>query len=91
MACLAMTAMRTPEQIAAENRFETALVELLRHFKLVPDGFALGDWIVGVELQGFAPETANLTNYVQLIPGEGIPLHRIIGLLQVTEERLTEG
>lgn len=87
-----MQQSRTPEQIAADNALVDAITEVSRAYELMPpEGWTLGDFVVCVEYQGYADDTVGHEKYGMLLPGDFMPSHRIIGLLQQTQRDLESG
>lgn len=79
---------RTEEQILADNVLEEAIRKNLAAYGFLEGEYMLGDWVVCVELVSFAEDEAGRTRYAHLIPGEGMPYHRLLGLMDVTRAEL---
>lgn len=80
---------RTPEQIAADDALEAAITHSLKVYRLIDEGWSLGDFIITVEMMPFTEKDAGTTKYADLIPGEdGIPWHRLLGLAEALRVRL---
>lgn len=86
---------RTEAQRAADDNLEKAITQCAQAYDMLTEGRALGDYLVFLEMQPFAPELSGTTRYGTLLPGgEGIPWHRIWGLhkqLGIELENQTDG
>jgi hypothetical protein len=74
---------------AAEEGLARAIGEVLAERGFLQDGGMLGDWLVMVEIAQL--EQPDRTKYGNIIPGDnGMPAHRVLGLIQVCEDMLAE-
>lgn len=83
-----MSDERTPDQIEADELLVAALENHAKAYGHVDEGWAIGDWIVSMEIMPFAPELAGRQRYARVTPYPTIPLHRLQGLLTVAENDL---
>lgn len=74
--------------MSAHERLVAALEEFLREDGRIEEGWALGDWIICLEQVPFAPEVADRQRYCYVTPDPSIPLHRLIGLLDIIDTDL---
>jgi hypothetical protein len=65
-----------------------ALEDFLRDEGRIQEGWALGDWVICLEQVPFAPELANRQRYGYVTPEPTIPLHRLLGLLDIVDTDL---
>jgi hypothetical protein len=82
--------MRTPEQITADSQLERSIGDVMRAYELMPEDGVIGDWVVAIEVVLFAEESRGQTKYCYLTPGDGVPSHRLYGLLNVTMDTLKQ-
>jgi hypothetical protein len=68
---------RTEAQRDADEKLEDAIRKCADAYGFLTDGHAVGDWLVYLEL---SPFDAGTTRYITLLPGTGVPWHRIYGL-----------
>lgn len=81
---------RTEEQIASDNALEAAITENLQAYGLLTEGWVLADWVICLSMEGFNAEALGRTKYAHVIPGESLPYHRLLGLMDVTRMNLDE-
>lgn len=72
--------MTTPHE-----KLTAAIEEYLREEKRIEDGWALGDWIICMEQVPFAPELVGRQRYGYITPDPTVPIHRLIGLLDLID------
>lgn len=70
------------------EKLVAALEEYLREDGRIEEGWALGDWVICVEQVAFAPELADRQRYGYVTPEPTIPLHRLLGLIDIVDSDL---
>lgn len=82
---------RTPEQRLADEALVRAIEGVAQAYDMIDEGWALGDWLVGVEFQPFAQDLIGRERYGHITPYPTIPSHRVLGLLNRTTKDVEEG
>jgi hypothetical protein len=73
---------------AANDKLVAAIHDYLREEGRIEDGWAIGDWVICLEQVPYAPEFANRQRYSYILPEPTIPIHRILGLLDVIDSEM---
>lgn len=73
---------------AVEARLVQAIGDVLVAMDALGEGHVMGDWHVMVEISNL--ESPGLTRYANIIPGSGLPMHRVLGLIEVCTDMLEE-
>jgi hypothetical protein len=81
---------RTPAQIAADNELEAAIAKVLEVNEMLGEGTALGDFVVLCALPYFTEEKAGTTEYAYIMPGDGMPWHQALGLMDTHRILMTK-
>jgi hypothetical protein len=55
---------------------------------MLEEGWAVGDWIVGLEISGYTDDAKGRTRYATLLPGDAMPGHRALGMVEMIREQL---
>lgn len=74
---------RTEAQIAADNELEAAIINVLKVNDMMGTDTALGDFVVLIAMPSFSEESPGHTEYAYLMPGDGLPWHQALGLMDV--------
>ena len=74
--------------MSPHEKLVAALEEYLREDSRIEDGWALGDWVICLEQVPYAPELAERQRYGYVTPEPSIPLHRLLGLLDIIDTDL---
>lgn len=80
--------MTTPEQVQANQALVAAIEACAKVHGMLEEGWALGDWVVCTEFVPFAEDLIGRQKYAFMTPEPTIPIHRIQGLLTITENDL---
>jgi hypothetical protein len=73
----------------AELKLALLIGEVLTERGMLNDGEALGDFIVMCEVTNWTDEGRGNTKYANVIPGDnGLPSHRVLGLIEVCGQLL---
>ncbi len=79
-------AERTPHEVMVAG-----IEAYMQSEGITEEGWALGDWVILVELMPYTPELKDRMRYVYITPEPTIPLHRLMGLVQVVGEQIDSG
>lgn len=86
-----MADTRSPEQIVADDALVAAIEQNAKAYGMIEEGWALGDYVVCVEFTPFSPELSGRQRYGCMTPMPTIPIHRVIGLLELTVDDVRNG
>ena len=81
---------RTPEQIVADENLRMAIEANAGAYGMIQEGWALGDWVISVELIPFAPDLAGHEKYGMITPQPPISRHRLLGLVDTLDKGIRE-
>lgn len=81
---------RTQEQIDSDIQLEAAISKNLEAYGFAEDDWRLGDYVVCLSMINFGEDSIGRTRYAHLIPGEGVPYHVLLGLMDVTRIELDQ-
>lgn len=77
--------------MTSEEELAVAIGKVLAERGHLGEDEMLGDWHVMAEVSLLSPEERGKTKYVNIIPGEdGLPMHRVVGLIDICRELLDE-
>jgi hypothetical protein len=75
---------RTPEQQEADEALTAAIEKCAHAYGMIEEGWALGDWLICMEITPFAEDLVGRQRYGHITPYPTIPIHRLLGLLEIT-------
>lgn len=81
---------RTPEQVAADNRLDSAIREVAAAYRLA-EGALVTTWVISAATSYFDAEGDECTGTVLLFPGGNLPTYIAVGLLETARVMLLHG